>query len=620
MLYNELNLIKKLMDGPQSKVITLHQYSKGAGIPTNPKFAKTTACRLIKVIRDEHGRLAFQYERHPAVLDSFMDAYSLFYKNCPSDTKGTPHYYFGDIFLGVNIKSSNDLLNRIIPFYFEEKFPLVTEFNQLIRDEFLNFWSYVEQMFDQINKNPMADGMKDLKKYTGMFIHFDFSDVAESEHWYNLKSIIEFLDYLELEGLKRNTKGKAAFDYIPEVSGYSLNKGFFHTVTSGDEKSDNQFPGFDLTQKYKSFSLAEDQLRSIFYYSKTLKRCQIGIPDSAPYCFRLIPVGSYSTQSAVDYIDHIKELRRGVPEDQLNKLEKLEDQVVSEDEEPEELGSSWDPTELIAQAAEKCAKEMISFDLILLRLGTKGPDVNVGEINNMSRSSLRKNLSVIKEKVNQIKDKRKARTSVTRAFFNVHYKGKRKGEDKYQVKFARMMLKLYRGLYFGDPELDKIFLDRVHKDIRETGMKNYYGLKTSYSLLKLLSNKGDEMTKSQELSKSLGRHLAQIMWPLSFVIGRRSRSFEKAQVGQIRYRVGTLPQVVRLLGEYRGRISLHANESLGKDTERVVDVGRAGRALHDANSTIETLEKENCKYDRDQLVLGFFDEYDLQCYLASKPK
>jgi hypothetical protein len=606
VLHNELNLISILMKGPQSELITFHQYSKGSGTG-NSKFSKTTACRCIKVVRDEAGRMNFKYDKHtPDEPLVFSSAQSLIYRSCPSSTTGEEHYYFGDIFLGVK-KSREDFLDSIWPFNYKE-YPLVTEFNQVLKTKFSELWDYVEEVKAQVLADPAAEGLKDVKKYSGLFIHFDFTELMGVKHWYELDGIVSFLDYLEIEGLKSEGKEKATFEFIPNIRGYSVNKGFFHTVTSGDDKSDNQFPGFDLTQKYKSFYLEENQLRCAFYYSKVLKACQIGIPMSAPYCFRLIPVGDYDTQVALDFIDQIKSIRGGVTEDSVNVVDTAEMQIVSEDENT----SDWDPIELLSRVNEKCAKDIISFDIILLRRGgVTTPDMNVGELNNMSRSSLRKNLHLIKDKVTLIREKRKARTSVSFAFYDLH-KNIKKGE-KYQIKCARMMLKLYRGLYFGDPELDKIFIERVHKDIRDSGMKNYYGLKTSYDLLKLLSNKEEEMTESQKESKKLGQCLAQIMWPLSFVIGRRSRSFEKAQVGQIRYRVGSLPQVIRLLGEYRARIAMHAGESLGENTRQIVSTIQVGEALRDANLCVETIEKEGLKYDRDQLVLGFFNEYDNKC-------
>lgn len=578
---------------------------------TNPKFPQTTVCRQVTVERNSAGRLVFNYGTpiiEPLILHQ---SYSLFYKSCPSSTTGVPHYYFGDIFVGPKMKN-NDLLDTIMPFSTID-YPLVTEFNQAIRDRFPDLQSFIEKTVAEIEAQPESNGVKDISKYTGLFIHFDFSQVAPIEQWYELKGLIELLDKHEVNILKTEGKEAATFGYVSEVKGYSVNKGFFHTLVSGEDNSDNQFPGFDLSQKYKSFYLTEDQLRCVFYYSKVLKSCQISIPKSAPYCFRLIPVGEYNTQGALDFIDALKAIKSGgLSEDSVSALDSAEAQVTVE-----QTNQDWDPVELISKMEEKCAKEIISFDLILLRRGgVAAPDVNVGEINNLSRSSLRKNLMEIKTKVNRVREDRKAMTSVTTAFYNIHQNIK-KGE-KYQIKCTRMMLKLYRGLYFGDPELDKIFLERVQRDIRETGLKSYYGLKTSYMLLKHLSNKGEEvMTRSQELSKQLGRYLAQIMWPLSFIIGRRSRSFEKSQVGLIKSRVGSLPQVVRLLGEYRAKISLHANERLGEGN-LTVNTSRAGKAVHDANTCIETMEKEGVKYDRDQLVLGFFDEYDSQCSYAQK--
>jgi len=622
---NELDLCGKILNGPSevlSEMIRFHVYALGTNWkPGRDKGRGTIAFREVKVCR-KNGQIQFKYISPTdsfQIMDEsvFPKAYSLMYKNCPADLSSSRRYYFGDIRIGVKDKklywdknsffksvSSPSVPNSILP-------EIVSEFQKAFWNDQDAFWKFIEQEHARILENPIRESFEipesgDLSKiYTGLFIHFNMNDLIDMEHWYSLDGILSALDSHELEVIKDDL-----FEYHQNVDRYSFKKKLFHTVGSGDKKNDNQFVGFDASQRYKTLSLPRSQLRYIFYHSKIIRACNVSIPWSRPYFFRLIPVGSFNALQAMDY---------------FHRLRSMDFLDSSDDLTPAEEGIKvepfdYDPVSLLADISDNggCSKNITSFDLILVR--NEKVDTNLGEINSLDRSALRKITKEILARVAAIRLERKMsekqKLSVAGSFYDLHKNiGK---NEKHQVKFVRMMLKLYRGVYYGDPDLERIFLERAFYDIRNEGnLKAFRNHETSYLLLKTLS-KEKNMTISQkdldgiEKSRELGRLLARICWPLDFVIN----SFLKSQVGQMTLRIsGVYPikSVVKLAEEYTAKVVTHTGERAGNTVVKL-----DGVSVNKWEELINEFVTDNANFEKSFFLMGFLSEYNKQVYFASK--
>jgi hypothetical protein len=619
------------MLGSSERTVSLHLYSESSNYGAKKR---ETACREIEVIRNTSKQIDFVLKTGNDE-NQLSKAYSLFYRGCPSDKSGSGRYYMGDIVLSTknlpspgkeitNI-SQKSFFKMITPPVFSPQIAIpeiLIEFNQAIQTQKNKLWNFIEQSHATILSNPESEGLHNYKK---LFLHFDMTKILGVSQWYEKEGILFTMDALELENLKINK----AIEYCPQAKSYVLHKLFFHTLTSGDEKNDNQFPEFNMDLKYKSFSLKEEQLRSLFYYFKTLRVCEMRIPKSEPFRFRLIPIGDFGLDEALSYIDQIGVIKKkGLNEDSVGDIALAEETLEYtgdlpdlEETEKSSKGEEIDPTDIMSAIIEECTPKITSFDLILVRQGPKGSatDVNMGEINNLSRSSLQRTLKKLKATVNTVLQKRnskQSKTTIAKAFYAVH-RAIGKGE-KFRVKYVRIMLKLYRDVYYGDPELNAIFLETLFKSIRDDGFKYYYYLKTAYEILQALAKKKEdgmsESTQSQELSKDLGHCMARIAWPLCFIMN----NFEKSQIGLLTDRIGSLDLVVKLLNSFIGRVRLHIGDRMGPEAgNQLVRLDEA--AVSQAFTLIERFGKEGVKYDREYLAIAFSDEYSRKKYYA-KPK
>jgi hypothetical protein len=619
MLRNELELCKRIISG-SVEIIKFHLYALGTGREIKKKNAsyRDVACRRIRVYRNK-GKISFEYIPGPYLNENVVPlSYSLMYKKCPSDSSKSRHYYFGDIRIAVKNKvlswtkevfsksvSSPVSPNCTLP-------PVIPEFFKAFWDNFDEFWSFVEQEHARILKDPQPDRLYvpesgDISKtYMNMFFHFDMTDLIGCEQWYSKEGFLEALDKNELDIVKDET-----FEFHKEINQYSLRKKLIHMIGSGDPKNDNQFVGFDIEQRYKSFSLEEERLRDLFYYTKIIRACNISIPWSKPYFFRLIPVGDFNGQDALDFFKALGNITG--ESDIAEGIEEGEEQLKVQ-------GYDFtDPSSLLSDVTEehskggKVAGTITSFDLILVR--NDKVDTNLGEINNLARSALRRTTKNIMKKIEEVQAARrtKQKLSVVGSFYDLH-QSISKGE-KYQAKLVQMMMKLYRDSYYGDLDIDRIFTEQALRDIRAEGFTRYYGQRTSYELLKQLAKekKMDVSKEGDGKSKELGKLFARVIWPLGLAIN----SFDKAQIGNIASRItGVAPIrcISTMIGKYQLQLTQHQGAKIGKGVVKLDPI-----SFHEASNLIDEFQATGLKFAKHAFIVGLLDEYQYKKYIATKP-
>jgi hypothetical protein len=635
MLRNELLLCRKILSENLPDIVRFHAYTIFADYLT--KFPKR-AYREIKV-QKKGSKLKFNFISGPCVNENnLLNAYALHYRNCPSD-KVSNRFYFGDIYIPIKDKCFKWDKENFLKFVKPPEPPkgtlpqVVSDFYNFFWENIDAFWEFISKEHQAILENPTIERFyKEEKKvknpsknYSGLYIHFDMTEIIGNTHWYTLDGVLEKLDNNEIGIIKDDT-----FMYHEEVQGYSLLKKLIHTIGSGDEKNDNQFPGFDMSQRYKTFWSEEKYLRDLFYYPKIIQACRILIPNSWPTFLRLIPSGNFSAMGGLNYFTLIKPVKQQRELDS-EALENAEESIQIPDTDPDTMldlfsDADGDVNTVLANVSEGCAEGITSFDLILVR--NEQIDSNLGEINNLDRSTLRRvtrNIADIALKLRkELKIYDKFRLTVVGAFYDLHPDTK-----KFQSRCAQMMLKIYRDAYYGEPDLEQTFIDQVLFDVRKDGdFKKYLTHKYNYHFLKRLAKeKKMEVTReekekifqNEQKSEMVGRFLARICWPLHFHLS----SFTKVQVGNMRLKIRStnpLKSVEDLLIEYSSRIRLHEDEAAGTKRVKLNVI-----AMTEINKLITEFKKPDTDltFVKTSFLRGFIDEYQLELYHAqpaAKPK
>jgi hypothetical protein len=410
---------------------------------------------------------------------------------------------------------------------------------------------------------------------------------------------LDLLDSYELSLVK-----DSSCEYIESINKYALTKTFLHTLTSGDDKGDNQFVNFDLSNRYKSLALDKDDLRIVlFYYSGILGATTIPMRYAGPrmkdFMFRLIPAGSFGAADAASFIRRIADLKKTLSKKEL----KAADVADAESQVTPVVDSMFeDPADIFKELVSTSPKDFVSFDLILVK-NCGNVLLNVSEISNVSRSTLSRNLDHIEEVAAAVyAEKKYFKPSVARSFYSIH-RQTGKGE-KFQAKFVKTLMKIYTGTYYSDPELSRIFIDRAQAEIRQSGIEVYSGIAISYSFLKALQK---EVSMDNLKSGELGKLCARVAWPLGIAIG----SFEKSEIGYLSRRISCLDQVPAKLNEYREGSLRHDNTR-----KNGILLHADGAAFHQAVELLKEFQAEHHVFDRDAFALGFLDEYGLKMYHA----
>jgi len=623
MLANELDFCRKVLR--VSNGLPYHAYSRSSGVNRDKR---TVACR--RVVVDSSYNLSIDPKPY-FDQNVLKDAYSLMYRSCPGDSSSTRVYFFGDVCLTVNDKTKaikgldyetfcENICTAfpagvVVPDY-------LTKFKNAVSNKIFlaKFWDFINGEVDRLFKDRKLIKAEGLDKLTAIYVYFDLSEPLGVNQWHQMPDCIPILDSYMLQLTKDDT-----FIYENKAKGYTLTKSLLSMLTSGDKKSDNQFVGFNIADRYKSYSIGEEDLRLLFYHRGILNALGIHNKNSKPYGIKVIPSGDFGDQEAMDFLQCLSTLQaksaKEQEEDSEGTLESAESQVQDDGgdplEEPDNADISEDPADVLEKAVSSTSRAVTSFDVLVVNEGGKVP-VNVSEINNVGRSQLLKNLKHISAVGSTVQNTFKSsyRPTLFRAFYNIH-RSIKKGE-KYQGKFMKFMTRILTGTYYGDPDLSRIYVELILKTVRDGKAEKYlYGLKISYEYLKQIEKKGaTEMVdeKAEEHVKAiedLGRQCAKIAWPLSFVI----KAFEKSQVGYMKRRARDFTSVSDLATEYLSRVALHKGERAG---DIRIDSDSVSYANHTAQEIVKKLVSEKAQFDSDAFVRGFVDQFYIERYRHNK--
>lgn len=606
MLYNELSLIKKRLDNPTG-LIQYHIYSLHSGAGKPAKF-KTKFC--YRVIVDSEFNMKIDPEQY---IDEnvLLDSYSVQYKSCPQDTSMNRIYYFGDISMSMHPskkvpKASFDKFSNNL------KTPIANGFNvpsylsrfkdSVSQDNFIkSLWDFMCEKMIEIS------GTEEGKKLTDIYIHFDLSEPINVSNWYEIPGCIELMDNMYISTIKNS-----ALQYSKEMNLYSFKKSLLPMVASGDKTNDVQFPGFDLKNRHKSFGLPFNEIRYVLYHAKIMKALTVPLLKTKPYVFEIVPSGSYTTEDLIVFMDRINSLR-------LDMFKKSEGKVTDELEVAEEGISTTfnqedflgDPATFFNQTISGGSKNMTSFDIILVR-DDGNVMVNVSEINNISRSSLLKNLKHINECAIVIRDKYKIsrKPTLVGSFYSIH-KSIKKGE-KYQQKYIKFLFAAIRGLYYGDPNLVHIYLDNIYRNIRTEEENDNFFMKIAYEFIESLNVKGPSMP--QEQSSKLGELCAVLACPITFIF----KSFLKAEIGQFDRRIRTLRDVEAFATNTMDKINRHEGEAYG--SKGVIIPDSFSYNITKIREIIKGMNENSIPFDPISFKLGFQDRLGRERFFSKKPK
>lgn len=630
MLQNELDLIKKILSDAASNYLKFNHYASSSGI--NYKIL-STAHREIKIFKSD-GKISFEYKSGRFNdQNTLSEAYALMYRKCPSDNSYMRHYYFGDI--SIRVKNKKLYWNTMKKFQECVKAPkastlkLPTEVNEFCKafyapENLQAFWNFIETEHQNILQDTVREGIISPKNYSNLFIHFDMTDFIGHTQWYNLDGVVEVIDNYELEVL--GEEKKKLYDFAPEVNRYVINKKFYHTVGSGDKTNDLQFMDFDLSQRYKSFCFSPDDRRLCFYYSKVLQACNVRIPFSFPYFFRLIPFGEHlDATSILEFITTLKGLssnEKANEKDIKAGLVNAEENLPSFEEE-EDL--AVDDSAKIREVSEMV--KITSFDLILIRKDRT--EINLSEVTNIARSTLRHTAQKICAIVEDVKKERNKKIlSVASAFYSLHKtknkkdKAAKDSDNKYKARLSSMMLNLYRGQYYGDQDLERVFVEKITHSLRDDpGNDQYYDNETFYILLTRLAKEKPMAITSEDFdpiqkSFELGRLVAKSIWALGQVIN----GWDTTTIGHMSITISgpqALTKAENLLVRSADNLKFHVGKKVG--AQFIGDAVIPDNAAYaTASDLIDEFRSKGVKLISLSFCRGFYKEYHRQLYFMKK--
>lgn len=598
MLYNELLLVGKRLQVPEG-LIQYNIFAVHSGIGKDPKD-KTRSCFRVSVSKD------FEFTCHPEeYIDEHVlnNSYALQYRNGPKDTTGRPKYYFGDFI--VKIKKSKPDCS-------------LEKFTNDIRTPFegtISVPDYMVKFKEAISKDSTITLLWEFildraamlaidKKISSIFIHFDLFEVLQIQNWHELPGCLETMDDLYLEYAKKEEIFKAG----PGGEIFALTRSFLPMVATGDDSSDNQFLGFDLNNRYKSFCVNSKNIRTILYHNKIIRDLTLPIFRIDPYNFQLIPIGSYSPSELISFINRIKHVK-------ANSFRKKEGDIADNLEVAEKDIASSDVAELflrdtavsLDQILDGTSDTITSFDLVLIRYDSR-VIINVSEINCISKSFLLINLRRIDRIASDIRDKFKIKNkpSLANSFFGIH-RLIGKGE-KYHQKYIRFLLANIRGIYYGDKDIVRLFNEHTLKDIRN-GEKPSFFLKISYEFIESLNMKGSSML--QEQSVKLGEHCAALARPVSYVI----KSYQKSEVGNLRRKITDIKNMLSFANDAMIALHRHNGDIAGNIRISTDALGIHSRKIHEI---VKEMTTNKITFDKESFYSAFLNEYNKSLFHTEK--
>lgn len=602
MLFNENSLTEKRLEVPED-LIKYHVFSVHSGSGIDIKY-KSRFCFRVSVSKN------FDFTCDPEEYlneNILMNSYTLQYRNGPQDSSGRTRYYFGDFrvtFKSGKPSTSFENFSEDIKTPFEPGIAVpdyMTNFKNAISqsNNIKKLWEFIIDRAESILESDAG------KKFKDIFIHFDLSEVFQVNNWHEMPGSIEVMDAMYLEYAKSNE----IFKYHQAGNGYALTRSFLPMVATGDDKNDIQFPDFDLENRYKSFCVDNNKLRCILYHSKMMKELSLPLFRTKPYMFQLIPSGPFTPTDLIDFIDRIKHIK-------ANMFKKKETEIAAElDVAESELKASntddiflGDAVVSMNQILETTSDSITSFDLMLIRDESK-TTINISEINNISRSSLLKNLRMIDEKATRIMEKYrlKRKPSLVNAFYDIHQSVK-KGE-KYQQKYLKFLLVNVRGLYYGDPDLAELFIEHTLKNIRNGDESPNFSLKISYEFIESLNKKGPRM--EQEQSAKIGENCASLACPVTFVI----KSFLKSEIGSLSRRVQNTESVMLFCTDMMEKLFRHDGEQAGN---KLISSEKLNIHVIKIRELLKEMKDNEIKFHPASFKLGFISRFGQERFFATK--
>jgi hypothetical protein len=585
MIDTVLNLARLVKESKEA--ISCHLFSSkcpyGSG---NSKFQEMYFFQEIRVTK------SYKFVPSGTEKDSFLGAYSIFYRNSSADTGSPSEYIFGDIKVE---KKENEIKGNFI-FDLTDKNPdsnsfMLAEENlfkgQVIEHDVIRkfrkaFKDQIDIIKDIIKNTPFTDKQKYL------FIHFNFGDFdifnnPKNAHWYEFEGALEYMDQMKLQSLTK------VFDETPY--GLVLNNSFIGSLCSGDDKNDEQSPEFSYANRYKCFTIPKKDVGLLYYIEGVSSCCEISIPKCSPYMLRILPKGNISYKDFKSFIDNMPKY---ITEED-NKEEKAESVIQEAKLEKEWLEDAFNPP----------PPNIISFDFIFfMKGGTTSPNVDMLEINNVQRSQLLKLMTKIKDiRRSLITETGWYPDSLWKCFHSIlTITEDAKNQPRYKAHMLKVLPKIFKDNYYTDPALLGYMIEKILYNIRNDKPYIFKKLFINFTFLTLIQKEGRTRMMSLKTSKSaeLGRLAARIVFSLSTV----KKSVEKRFVGFLSRRVLNIESVVKLLNMCRSQAMLHKDE-LKIDTKSFP-------------KAMELVEELGDTYDKEAFMAGFLSEYDKLSYFENE--
>jgi len=588
MIQTELMLAGLVKSSPEAVMFHLYARSNPYGDEKNHD-----SCIYRRIIVDKNFGLSV--DPNPYNGDELMNARAMLYKSCPADTSGVKHYIFGDI---IFTKDKNKISKNSSNFFFDDDMDTFTgatkdlfsevvlhPFVKAFRESFLKNISAIKEI---ISATPFDSTLKSL------YFYFDFQKAFGKKHWYEFDGVLPYMDELETNYFEILTKTPQGFVFNEKT--------YIHTLCSGNDKNDEQCPGFDSKNQYKCLSLTKEDAGSIFYLQGILKKCETYIPKCNPYKFRLLPSGKLSFD---DFKGYINSLPKFVSMDKT----KEGDKTIEKAEEEIKRVDVKDPFEDI----DSSPKNIKSFDLILImKGGMSSPDINIQEWSNINRSNLSKVIKKIKENREDVKkDSGWMPHTVCVSFYNIlNMDGieKAKNQPRYKAHMIKVLPRILSGTYYSDPGLVNRMVGKILFKMRN-GLDSDNEIKsmlTDFRFILKLQKGGDPVF--HEKSSELGKQAASVAFPLE----RLFKDFRKQTIGYLDRRAMSTDNVRGLLREWEQKISRHLNEN---KNGFVCELN--GYALSEARRLNRELEIAQA-YDRNSFIEGFLDHVGKLSYIQFK--
>lgn len=274
----------------------------------------------------------------------------------------------------------------------------------------------------------------------------------------------------------------------------------------------------------------------------------------------------------------------------------------------EKNNSSYDP---LFDFLSDDKKNITSFDLILCnsnRGSQSSPDKDLIELSGIEKSKLR----LINERINEISreisNERKNFIHANNELFplNIEYSFQQilgmplcdpntgkvsfKISPKYQSHILKVLPLIYTDNYTHDEELLSSFIQNVEFSIRADDQKFIF---LKYDLKFLLKIQNTKIDKFMEITSSESYQIGFLLGTMAKNLSQIN-SFEKNYVGNLRRRIATLADFIKLKNEIEEKLILHDKTKFTSQT---------------SYELAQKIKEFKSKYDKDECAFGFFEGY-----------